>query len=330
MNEKELKKYLNVIKRAVSLIENMLDEKTKVEFEAIVEIPEIDYAKQKEEELRAKEEEARLKEEELRIIEEQRVARKKHINDLMSIDCWPESVPNFLVNKEVSEKDQINRANAVLDMTLDKTLEGLNFLDFGCGDGWIAEEAKNRGASESFGYDILKSENWINLKNAIYTNDYSILKKDNFDVIMLYDVLDHCHDPIELMGQVRECLRKDGVVYVRCHPWTSKHANHLYKNGINKSYIHLFLNYHEIYDLTENAPLFTRIEKYPLRAYHYWFSNFNISKERFIKESVSEFFFVPSFKELLAYEQKIPINQIDDFLNTMAIQFIDYKLKAKN
>ena len=48
----------------------MLDEKTKVEFEAIVEIPEIDYAKQKEEELRAKEEEARLKEEELRIIEE--------------------------------------------------------------------------------------------------------------------------------------------------------------------------------------------------------------------------------------------------------------------
>ena len=134
MNEKELKKYLSVIKRAVSLIENMLDEKTKVEFEAIVEIPEIDYAKQKEEELRAKEEEARLKEEELRIIEEQRVARKKHINDLMSIDCWPESVPNFLVNKEVSEKDQINRANAVLDMTLDKTLEGLNFLDFGCGD----------------------------------------------------------------------------------------------------------------------------------------------------------------------------------------------------
>ena len=56
MNEKELKKYLSVIKRAVSLIENMLDEKTKVEFEAIVEIPEIDYAKQKEEELRAKEE----------------------------------------------------------------------------------------------------------------------------------------------------------------------------------------------------------------------------------------------------------------------------------
>lgn len=285
MDEKELRKYLNVIKRAVSLIENMLEEKSKSEsiVQPIVEVSEIDYAKKKEEELK-------LQEEEIRILEEQRVARKKHINDLMAIDCWPESVPSFLVNKEVSEKDQINRANAVLDMTLDRSIENLSFLDFGCGDGWIAQEAMNRGASESYGYDITKSNNWDNLKNAIFTNDYSNLKKNNFDVIMLYDVLDHCHDPIELMRQVRECLKKDGVVYARCHPWTSKHASHLYKNGINKSYVHLFLNYNEIYDLIENAPIFTRIEKSPLEAYHHWFSNFNIAKERFIKESVSEFF----------------------------------------
>jgi hypothetical protein len=44
---------------------------------------------------------------------------------------------------------------------------------------------------------------------------------------------------------------------------------------------------------------------------------------------VSDFFFVPAFKELLANEQQIPMDQIDGFLERMEIQFADYILGPK-
>jgi SAM-dependent methyltransferase len=214
-------------------------------------------------------------------------------------------------------------------MMLDKKIEDLNFLDFGCGDGWIAQEALKRGATTSVGYDIKTSKNWSQIKKVKFTQNISELSSSFFDVIMLYDVLDHCVDPVKLMSQVKNLLKKDGVVYVRCHPWVSKHATHMYKQGINKAYFHLFLNYNEIKNLISQEPTFTRTEKEPIQAYHWWFNDFEIKKERFVKEPVSDFFFVDSFKQLLADEQQIPLDQIDDFLKKLEIQFVDYTLKLK-
>lgn len=255
-------------------------------------------------------------------------ARKKHIGDLMNIDCWPEAVPTFLMAKESSVQDQVNRANAVLDMMLDRSIEGAHFLDFGCGDGWIAQEATKRGVIESWGHDIVESKNWASLKGPKMTTDPNAIKKNYFDVIMLYDVLDHCEDPLAVMNHVKSLLKKTGAVYVRCHPWTSKHASHIYKQGVNKAYLHLFLKYHEIKELVNGEPMFTREEKGPLEAYRYWFSNFEIKKERAIREPVSDFFHVPAFKDLLRGEQQI--EDIDGFLKLMEIQFVDYVLVPKN
>lgn len=263
-------------------------------------------------------------------IKQFQIVRKKHIDELMAIECWPVAVPDFLMAQDASVDDQINRANCVLDMMIDlPKLEGLTFLDFGCGDGWIAQEVMKRGVAESMGYDIKLNSNWQNLTGAKYTHIYNELKRNYYDVIMLYDVLDHCEDPLALMGQVKNILKRDGVVYVRCHPWTSKHASHLYKQGMNKAYMHLFLTYEEIHDIIGKDPMFTRIEKAPIEAYHWWFNEFDIKKERAVKDPVSDFFHVPSFKELLANEQKIPMDKIDEFLKNMEIQFLDFKLTPK-
>jgi SAM-dependent methyltransferase len=342
MNQKELRRYLNVIKRAVSLIEGMLENDDGGLLEQFTSDMHITQAHAHH---------ASLPQPVMDNISQQAVpavqppiaasvpnpeeleahlaARKKHIDSLMQIDCWPEAVPQFLVAKDASSEDQINRANAVLDMMLDRPVEDCNFLDFGCGDGWIAKQIIERGTAESFGYDIKQSENWANLSGANFTSNFNDLKKSFYDVIILYDVLDHCEDPVLLMNQIRSLVKQDGVVYIRCHPWVSKHATHLYKQGVNKAYMHLFLTYPEILELIQQEPMFTRVEKNPLEAYHWWFKDFEIKKERFVREPVSEFFHVPSFKELLAKEQEVPMEYIDEFMKGLEIQFIDYCLVPK-
>ena len=377
MNQKELRRYLNVIKRAVLLVEGMLDNddgglleslsedlhitqahsnhahfpKIETNYQAIAPIDpqapiaqqgvHIDQqapiaqqgapiaqqgapiAQQAQQEVVA----ALVKSpEELNVIKQN---RNKHIDNLMQIDCWPEAVPKFLIAKETSTEDQINRANAVLDMILDKTVENCNFLDFGCGEGWIAKQVIERGTSESTGFDIKKSENWEKLTDVNFTNNFNDLKPSHYDVIILYDVLDHCEDPVTLMNQVKSLIKNDGKLYIRCHPWVSKHATHIYKQGINKAYFHLFLNYQEILELIKEEPIFTRVEKNPLAAYHWWFKDFEIKKERFVREPINEFFKVPSFKELLSTAQEVPIEHIDEFMKGLEIQFIDYCLTLK-
>jgi 2-polyprenyl-3-methyl-5-hydroxy-6-metoxy-1,4-benzoquinol methylase len=335
MDQKEIRRYLNVIKRAVSFIEGMLDNDDGGLLEKLAEnqnfpAQQIEPAQQPINPVVANAEPhspvPHVNPEQEKMI---LAARKKHIESLMAIDCWPEAVPQFLVAKDASAEDQMNRANAVLDMLLDRPVENLSFLDFGCGDGWIVQEIIKRGVSEAIGYDIKPNANWENLQNVSFTQNFAELKNNHYDVIFLYDVLDHCEDPLFIMDQIKKLIKPSGTVYVRCHPWTSKHATHLYKQGINKAYLHLFLSYNEIKELISQEPMFTRNEKNPIKAYHWWFHDFLIKKERLVKEPVSDFFYVPAFKELVANEQQIPLEEMDQFVKQFEVQFIDYCLSPK-
>jgi len=322
----EIRKYLNVIKRAISIIEGILDnddggllEKLSsptIKADPII-VPKLELKKESPPVITGPSPEE---------IQQWKEARKKHIESLMAIDCWIPSIPqqNIIVP---TEKDNILRANAVLDMMMDKSLAGMYFLDFGCGEGWVAKQALSRGVIESVGYDIIGNENWNKIEKVRFETDFHKLPKQYFDVVFLYDVLDHCLDPLELMGQIKEVIKPNGSIHVRCHPWTSIHGTHLYKQGINKAYFHLFLKYEEIEELIGQKPMFTREEKNPLEAYHWWFSSFQIRKENLVRNTVSDFFHVPAFKDLLANEQKI--DNIDAFLKTMEISFVDFVLGDK-
>lgn len=323
-NKAEIRRYINVIRRAASLIEAELDKDSNGVFEDLL----VESTQPKVIPVTAKAIQAPVVEQQVSqdLIEHQ-IARKKHIQDLMDIDSWPEAMPSFLTATQ-TEADQKNRACAVLDTFLDRGIEGLSFLDFGCGDGWITREAMNRGASVSLGYDIIYSENWKKINGPKFTTKFDSVKDESFDLVMLFDVLDHCEDPQEILEKVEKCIKKTGVIYVRCHPWTSRHATHLYKDGFNKAYLHMFLSWDEIKSLTGKPPMFTRVEKNPLQAYRWWFSNFKIVKERPIYEDVSDFFKNQSFKDLLAAEQSV--ENVDEFLKTMRIQFVDYTLTPKS
>ena len=253
-------------------------------------------------------------------------ARNKHVMDLMAIDCWPKAVVDY-VDKTPTEIEQKKRAKIIIDSSIQKPIEGASVLDIGCADGWTTSDIMQRGAASVYGFDVIKHDRWNYLTGPQYTTDYSVIPNDFFDIVLMYDVLDHCEDAERTMQLALSSLKKSGTVYVRCHPWTSRHATHLYKQGINKAYLHLFLSWSEIRSLTEATPIFTRQEQNAVEAYRWWFRDFNIVAERFTRETVSDFFKNPAFKELIANEQHI--QDIDAYLQLMEIQFVDYVITPK-
>ena len=333
LNKTKIRKYLNVIRHATSLIEAELDDDGTMEEL----FPEVEVApKPVKKKTVAKivtpvetvtDDTEDAEEDDADEMEDYKEARQKHIKDLLAIDCWPEAIPNYS-NVEQTDKDQKKRANAVLDMILDKSIEGLSFLDFGCGEGWVAQEAKRRGASSVLGYDPQFNEKWKDISGCRFVHTLGPLTEHSFDVVLLFDVLDHCTDIDEVMDTVLNVVKKNGVVYIRNHPWTSIHATHLYKQGLNKAYMHLFLTWQELKDITGQDPMFTRPEQNPLEAYRWWFRNFKIVRERVIApEPVNEFFKNPDFKKLLTNEQNL--QDVDEFLKRMEVMFVDYILTPK-
>ena len=83
-----------------------------------------------------------------------------------------------------------------------------------------------------------------------------------------------------------------------------------------------------MHDLIGEDPMYTRIEKDPLTAYHWWFHDFRINKERIVREPVHEFFLQKPFKDLLQLEQKLG-DDLEPFMERMSMQFIDYLLTRK-
>lgn len=318
MNKTAIKKYVDVIRRACDLIEEAMGVE---DLEAVLE------------EIRPKVAKTQviptaLPEPEDTTPVVQKALRDKHIADLMAIDCWPEAVQNF--HLVTSDSQRIDKANAILDSMFKGSLEGSHFLDFGCGEGWLARQARKRGTATTTGFDIVSNERWSEFSEVQYFDDYSKLVPSKYDVIFLYDVLDHCADPLAIMEQVKSLLAPNGKVYIRCHPWTSRHASHLPQKGLNKAFIHLFLTWEELKEIGFE-PMFTRIELDPLEAYRWWLHDFNIESERRIPLGpLHEFFKVPSFQELIIQEQDIPKERVEGFFKDMEVNFFDFIISHKD
>lgn len=340
MNKQLVVKYISVIRRACDLLEQQLEEDVSQAFEEIaretspVVAPKSNLPSISLPPLVAKQEaiQPQIPTPEIANPEEDKAhvaARLKHIDDLMGIDCWPASIPQFQADAKPTDTDYVNRANSVLDMCLGASIEGAHFLDYGCGDGFIASEIAARGPDSITGYDIVPSDYWQKLgtDKVNFTCDVNALTPKGYDLVFLYDVLDHSIDPEGVMRHIKHLAVPGAVVYVRCHPWTSKHASHLPKVGLNKAYIHLFLTFEELVQ-KGFKPLFTRIEKVPLDAYRWWFRDFKIVKEKPYFEDVSQFFKEPAFKELLANEQQLKASELNVFMDNMKLQFVDFVLEA--
>jgi 2-polyprenyl-3-methyl-5-hydroxy-6-metoxy-1,4-benzoquinol methylase len=224
----------------------------------------------------------------LREIEYQSLVKMLHS------DAWPAAVdPSFICDSN-SEDDKFSRADAILaEASIE--LKDKVFLDFGCGEAHICERALDWGVKASYGYDI-SSSGWdkrAKNDNLFLTGDFQSISSRKYDVIFLYDVIDHSLSPYSMMQSIKSILADSGKIYVVCHPWCSKHGSHLYQQ-INKAYIHLVFTDDEIekmgYKLT-----YTRKIIHPLGEYYKMFDMAGLRRvnEKIVKDHVEPFFQTP-------------------------------------
>ena len=175
----------------------------------------------------------------------------EELKSLLASEVWPEAVFSAQIADENSEQDKEERAQGIADIML-PPMEGKSFLDFGCGEGHVAK-CLSKEAKVSVGYDVEKSQKsklpWDHKDgNFLLTSDFEkVVSEGPFDVILLYDVVDHAKDaiPSEILSRAASVLAPEGRIFMRCHPWCGRHGGHLYRS-INKAFVHLVFKSDEL------------------------------------------------------------------------------------
>jgi len=265
---------------------------------------------------------------------------------------WPSAVEPSLICNQESEEEKFDRAEGILDMVVSRTIKNTKFLDFGCGQGHVAEKALAQGCKLAIGYDI-EAQNWDKRQTddrLLLTTDWEEVKKHApYDIVLVYDVIDHivtpaykivdCHNPpnemVEAFKNIKSITAPAGTIYVRCHPWTSRHGSHLYQK-LNKAFLQLVFNDEELVHLglTENGLPIQKVI-HPLDTYNKTFglAGFgNIRENARLTEPVEPFFernplivkrikqnWTTSPDNELRNGNKFPIFQ-------MEMQFIDFQI----
>lgn len=205
------------------------------------------------------------------------------LKKLLESSAWPSAVAPSLICDTSSEQEKQDRAEGILDVIVDVHLEELAFLDFGCGSGHVTNRSLTQNPRISVGYDIQKQDNWDDWpanEKTLYTTDWDKVEKNGpYNVVLIYDVIDHMiseNEVIDNLKKIKKAMAPKAKVFVRTHPWCSRHGTHLY-HKINKAFIHLVFTDEELDTLGyKNDSLLKVI--HPLRTYEDWFktAGFNI------------------------------------------------------
>lgn len=187
---------------------------------------------------------------------------------MLNSDTWPNAVPEESICK--TEEEKLIRAESIIDTF--HNIENKKILDFGCGEGHLAYQLSKLNIKSVLGYDILDQEwdHFSKSENLTFSTDIKKVNKNGpYDIIVLYDVIDHVElndDEENVLEIAKKVLAPSGKIYLRCHPWVSRHGSHLYKQ-INKAYVHLVFNKDELYSLGIRDELYLNKFIHPLGKY---------------------------------------------------------------
>lgn len=248
----------------------------------------------------------------------------QEIRHLLDTHEWPIAVDRSCICDD--EEKAIVRADSILDLLVGEHMKDKRFLDYGCGKGHVVMRAKARDTKLSLGYDVDLSE--CNFPREFFASDFEKVKEQApFDIVLLHDVLDHAVviDPIQILMQVRSVLSPKGRVYVKNHPWSSRHGGHLYLQK-NKAYLHLVLDSVELSRAggLQCEPNLRVIK--PLETYRHWFSEsgFRMASEIPIIDPVEPFFTNPGNVNT---RLKAHFESPETMVNHLSVSFVEYVLE---
>lgn len=93
-------------------------------------------------------------------------------------------------------------------------------LDIGCSTGTFLNQMRNYGDWGLEGVEISSyaseiARNQFNLHVFTGTLEQALFPDEYFDVITLWDVLEHLYDPVNTLREINRVLKKDGICVVR-------------------------------------------------------------------------------------------------------------------
>jgi SAM-dependent methyltransferase len=239
---------------------------------------------------------------------------------------WPEAVPS----KQICDSPEKvkERAENLLDLFVGEHLKDKRFLDYGCGQGHTIPEALKREAAVAIGYDVNLKDCKFDMPNFV-SNFEEVKKNAPFDIVLLHDVLDHIVviDPIQALVQIKSVMSNKGRLYVRNHPWSSRHGGHLYLQK-NKAFLHLIFDEVELARIGGIIPEHNIKVVTPIDTYRYWFkeAGFRIRSEIPVKDCVEEFFKTPS-----VIQDRLKKHWSDPTImeNHLEISFVEYVVEPE-
>lgn len=125
--------------------------------------------------------------------------------------------PNF-ERWQRSREHSFERGKFVYELIKsEKNIENAKILDIGSGfGGTLANFEKHNSLLFSFEYDLFKLKHHLSKKAFRVRGDIKLLPfaNERFDVIILQDVIEHIDEPEKFINQIKNLLKKDGIIFL--------------------------------------------------------------------------------------------------------------------
>lgn len=255
---------------------------------------------------------------------------------------WPCAIhPNVIFKKE----EGFSYARGVVEHIIDEEIAGKRVLNFGFDDYPVSElihEEYDPEISVRYSFCELKEKSTNTFFST--TDIEKVRLKAPYDIILIYDVIDHIEeDPVGLLKEAKRLLKKNGTIYVRFHPYCSRNALHLH-HDLNKAHIHLLFTQEELKKIVPKSKIkFNRGIIYPHLYERYIKSSelkikfkreilegriwpFLMSEEKQSKPRVELKKIFEERKSIITKANKIEDWDLFMFLASKNIEYIDYAL----
>lgn len=246
---------------------------------------------------------------------------------VLQTERWPVAVNPTLICDPNNDEEKTERGRGVISFMIDEDLKDRKFLDMGCSEGQMVFAAAEHNPIIAVGYDTKANEKWKEHANVLLTNNFDEVKLNGpYDAILMFEVLDHIENetPVDFLKKAHSVLADNGKIYLRCHPFTSRHATHLYRD-LNKAWIHLVFTPEELAQIVPNAKTEPNIGvSRPIARYKQFFeeAGFKIENKKEITDIVEPFFKTPKIAERIM--KTVGFGSFPDY--QMSLSFVDYVL----